>query len=76
MRSSVERHRAHCQAKQLNPMRLNMLANYLAAVKLNMVIWWLDSGMPYTPQAMAEMCSRLAMYGAAPVLEPFAVRES
>jgi len=53
-------------------MPLEVLANYLAAVKLNMVIWWLDSGMPYSPQDMAAMCSRLTLYGAAPVLEPFA----
>ena len=53
-------------------MPLAVLANYLAAVKLNMVIWWLDAGMPYTPQEMAAMCSRLTMFGAAPILEPFA----
>jgi AcrR family transcriptional regulator len=53
-------------------MPIDVLANYLAAVKMNMVIWWLDSGMPYTPAQMAEMCSRLTLYGAAPVLEPFA----
>jgi len=53
-------------------MPLEVLANYLAAVKLNMVIWWLDSGMPYSPQDMAAMCSRLTLYGAAHVLEPFA----
>ena len=56
-------------------MPIDVVANYLAAVKLNMVIWWLERGMLYTPQEMAEMCSRLAMYGAAPVLAPFAVRE-
>ena len=54
-------------------MPLEVLANYLAAVKLNMVIWWLDRGMPYSPQEMAAMCSRLTLYGAAPILEPFAV---
>ena len=51
---------------------IEVVANYLAAVKLHMVIWWLESGMPYTPPQMAAMCSRLAMYGAAPILEPFA----
>jgi AcrR family transcriptional regulator len=50
-------------------MPLDVVANYLAAVKLNMVIWWLDRGMPYSPEQMAEMCARLAMHGAAPVLE-------
>jgi len=48
---------------------LDVVANYLAAVKLNMVIWWLDRGMPYPPEHMAEMCARLAMQGAGPVLE-------
>lgn len=73
----AERIRENCTRKHPNldmSMPIDVLANYLAAVKLNMVIWWLDSGMPYTPQEMAGMCSRLAMYGAAPILEPFAVR--
>ncbi len=51
---------------------IEVVANYLAAVKLHMVIWWLENGMPYPPQQMAAMCSRLANYGAAPILEPFA----
>ena len=67
--------RENCRRKHPDldmSMPIEVLANYLAAVKLNMVIWWLDSGMQYTPEEMAEMCSRLAMYGAAPILEPFA----
>ena len=74
----AERIRVNCTRKypQLAmTMPIDVVANYLAAVKLNMVIWWLERGMLYTPQEMAEMCSRLAMYGAAPVLAPFAVRE-
>ncbi len=51
-------------------MPLEVVANYLAAVKLNMVIWWLDRDMPYSPEQMAEMCARLTMHGAGPVLEP------
>jgi AcrR family transcriptional regulator len=73
----AERIRVTCQRKHPDldmTMPIDVLANYLAAVKLNMVIWWLDSGMPYTPQQMAEMCARLTMYGAAPILEPFATR--
>src|SRR5258708_30688329 len=71
----AERIRVTCQRKHPDldmSMPIEVLANYLAAVKLNMVIWWLDSGMPYTPEQMAEMCARLTMYGAAPILEPFA----
>jgi AcrR family transcriptional regulator len=69
-RIRVTCHRKHPDLDMSMP--IDVLANYLAAVKLNMVIWWLDSGMPYTPEQMAEMCSRLTMYGAAPILEPFA----
>lgn len=50
------------------PMPLEVVANYLAAVKLNMVIWWLDRGLPYPPEQMAAMCARLTLFGAAPVL--------
>src|SRR5579859_4662236 len=73
----AERIRTDCTRKHPNvdlSMPIDVLANYLAAVKIQLVIWWLDAGMPYTPRQMAEMCSRLAMYGAAPILEPFAVR--
>jgi AcrR family transcriptional regulator len=55
-------------------MPLEVVANYLASVKMQLVIWWLDNDMPYPPQQMAEMCSRLALFGAAPILEPFATR--
>ena len=71
----ASRIRATCTLRQPDmdlSMPLEILANYLAAVKLNMVIWWLDAGMPYPPQEMAAMCSRLTMFGAAPILEPFA----
>jgi AcrR family transcriptional regulator len=53
-------------------MPIEVVANYLAGVKLNMVIWWLDQGMPYSPEQMADMTARLAMHGAGPVLEPVA----
>ena len=52
------------------PIPIEVLANYLAGVKLNMIIWWLDKGMPYTPEQMAEMCSRLIVEGAGRMLEP------
>ena len=73
----AERIRQNCTRKHPDldlSMPIDVLANYLATVKLHMVIWWLESGMPYAPQQMAQMCSRLAMYGAAPVLEPFAIQ--
>jgi AcrR family transcriptional regulator len=40
-----------------------VLANFTAAVKLNLVVWWLEQGMPYPPEQMAEMCTRLTLNG-------------
>ena len=63
--------REHCARSYAAPdltMPLEVVANYLAAVKLNMVIWWLDRGLPYPPEQMAAMCARLTLFGAAPVL--------
>ena len=47
---------------------IEVLANYMAAVKLHMIIWWLENGMPYPAQQMADMCSRLTIGGTAGVL--------
>ncbi|MEP7356476.1 MAG: TetR/AcrR family transcriptional regulator [Anaerolineales bacterium] len=49
---------------------IDVVANYMAAVKLNMITWWLDQGMPYTPEQMAAMCARLVWDGAGAILEP------
>ena len=68
--------REHCELQYpdtIPSIPLEVVANYLASVKMQFVIWWLDNGMPYAPQQMAEMCSRLALHGAGPVLEPYAV---
>jgi hypothetical protein len=42
---------------------IDVLANYLVGVKLSMIIWWLEKGMPYPPEEMARMCARLAFEG-------------
>lgn len=52
------------------PLPIEILANYMAAVKLNMIIWWLEKGMPYTPEQMAEMCTQLVLNGAAGLFVP------
>ena len=49
---------------------IDVVANYMAAVKLNMIIWWLDQGMPYPPEQMAAMCAHLVWEGADGILEP------
>ncbi len=50
------------------PIPVEVLASYLAGVKLNMIIWWLDEGMPYPPEQMAAMCARLVLEGAGNML--------
>ena len=50
------------------PVPVEVLANYLAAVKLNMIIWWLEKGMPYPPEEMAAMCARLMLNGVGEIM--------
>jgi AcrR family transcriptional regulator len=53
---------ARMQPYQLS-IPVEVLANYIAGVTLNMATWWLDNGMPHSAEAMAEMSSRLIMNG-------------
>jgi AcrR family transcriptional regulator len=46
------------------PLPVDVIANYLATVKLNMALWWLEAGMPYSAEEMAEMCTQLTLNGA------------
>jgi AcrR family transcriptional regulator len=48
---------------------IDILANYLVGVKLNMIIWWLEKGMPYPPEEMAVMCARLAFNGVGKIMK-------
>lgn len=49
---------------------VEVLANYMAAVKLNMVIWWLEKDRPYSPEEMAQMVTRLMQNGVGTLLQP------
>lgn len=63
--------RAKCKVEHLEAdesIPIEVLANYLTAVRLNMIIWWLETNMPYTPEQMADMCTRLLLSGAGRVL--------
>jgi AcrR family transcriptional regulator len=46
------------------PLPIDVLANALASLKMTMALWWLEQGMPYTAEHMADMCMRLTLYGA------------
>lgn len=53
-------------------MPVEVVAAFAATMKLNMVLWWLDEGMPHTAEAMADMCTRLTLEG---IPVAFAARE-
>ncbi|NWF69819.1 MAG: TetR/AcrR family transcriptional regulator [Chloroflexi bacterium] len=45
-----------------------VLAQYIAGAELALLTWWLNAGMPYSAQQMAEMTQRLILHGVADVL--------
>lgn len=51
------------------PVPIDVLANFCATLKMQMVIWWLEQGMPYPVEDMAAMCMRLTLGGALGALE-------
>lgn len=46
-----------------SPIPIDVLAHFLVAVKLNMIIWWLEKKMPYSAEQMASMCTDLILSG-------------
>jgi AcrR family transcriptional regulator len=42
---------------------VDVVANYMAASELSLLIWWLENDMPYPPEQMARMCSQLMLKG-------------
>jgi hypothetical protein len=42
---------------------LEVLSNYFASSLLGLVIWWLESNMPYPPEQMADIFRRLFFEG-------------
>jgi AcrR family transcriptional regulator len=49
--------------QQAPPVPAEVLANYFAGALLGLLTWWLEHGMPYPPQNMAEMFYRLFYEG-------------
>lgn len=48
---------------------LTVISSYLAGAFLNLLKWWLKSGMPYTPEEMDEMFRQLALPGVETALQ-------
>lgn len=42
---------------------LELMAQFFAASLLGMLIWWLEAGMPYSPQEMARYLRQLVLHG-------------
>jgi AcrR family transcriptional regulator len=47
---------------------LDVLANYFAGSLLSLVTWWLENGMPYPPEQMADIFRQLFFQGAQSVI--------
>jgi len=47
---------------------LSMLAAMLAGVEIGVMMWWIQSDMPYTPEAMSLLCDRFSRPGVLAVL--------
>jgi len=48
---------------------LTVVSSYLAGAFLNLLKWWLKSGMPYPPEEMDEIFRQLALPGVEAVLQ-------
>ena len=44
-------------------MPLPLIATYIAGAIMNMLIWWLDHDMPYSPEQMDTMFQQLVLPG-------------
>jgi AcrR family transcriptional regulator len=55
---------------------IEVIANYSASVKINMILWWLEQGTTYTPQEMADMCAALTMHGISGALASTPTRDT
>lgn len=57
--SSKERLKAVRNDLADNPLPVEMVLRFIAAAYVGLMQWWLDSGMPYTPEEMADLFVQL-----------------
>ena len=64
LRQTIEQHLgSFVPAGQSPDAPLELVADYLAGAILNMLTWWLDHAMPYTPQQMDALFHQLVLPG-------------
>lgn len=47
-----------------HPIPIDVLTNFFSTSLLGMLTWWLENGMPYSPEEMADIYRRLFFFGA------------
>ncbi len=47
-----------------HPIPIEVLTNFFSTSLLGMLTWWLENGMPYSPEEMADIYRRLFFFGA------------
>ena len=52
-----------CAGKRSPTIPLEVVSQYLAGAFLNLLKWWLDAEMPYSPERMDEIFQQLALPG-------------
>jgi len=61
---NIEQNLASALSEKRSPsVPLAVVAQYLAGAFLNLLKWWLESEMPYSPKRMDEMFQQLALPG-------------
>jgi AcrR family transcriptional regulator len=70
MRRNIEQHLATLvPAGQVPAAPLPLVADYLSGAILSMLTWWLDNGMPYTPEQMDGLFQQLVRPGIGATLQ-------
>ncbi len=61
---NIEQNLASALSEKRSPsVPLVLVAQYLAGAFLNLLKWWLEAEMPYSPERMDEMFQQLALPG-------------
>ncbi len=61
---NIEQNLASALSEKRSPsVPLVVVAQYLAGAFLNLLKWWLEAEMPYSPERMDEMFQQLALPG-------------
>lgn len=53
-----------------------VLAHAIAGAELGLILWWLDAGMPHSPEYMAQMAHKMLLDGVRGVLAPAHLSET